>query len=203
VKTRDIIFLVAVAAIAITAVLLTNRTTLLATSATPTDFPNGIRTPSVTLMNGDDPVVTFTLSRNNQRRAGRLHIRFESNYPSEIEIEPGPSVGNRRGTIISQIMQWGPRTASGTNRTRLTTSIVSDAAGGLAGVIDATTNDPSGSPGQAKSTPLVLNAGERNGLYVTLYPGDNTISFEDRGHGTSTGHIPLERLVRHFRSIPK
>ena len=141
------------------------------------------------------PVVTLSLVRNNEtpHRFGRLAFQFQNDYPSEIEIEPGPDC-HPKGNIVSQIMQWGPTTADGKNRNRITTSIVADGAGGLSCVIDSTTNDPSGSAGQSKAMPLVINAGEGKGLYIVLHPSDNTISVQDRVSGKSV-RAPVSKLI--------
>ncbi len=170
-----------------------------------TYFPS-VETTALTLITKDnEPVVELSLAPNNEhpQRIGRLRFAFQGTYPSEIETEPGPDAVNKPGTIIGQIMQWGPRTPDGTGRTRLEMTIASDPAGGLSGVIGSTTNDPSGSEGQKHAMPLVVNAGEGAGIYIAIYPSDNTIDFQDRVAGTSTGRIPLSRVIKHLRRIPK
>lgn len=166
----------------------------------PTEFLNGIVTPFVTLANADGPVVSLSLTGNNDhpQQQGRLRIAFEKSFASEIEIEPGPDC-HPKGNIVSQIQQWGPRTPDGKHRPRLTTGIYADNDGGLSAVIDSTTNDPSGSEGQKHAIPLVFNAGEGKGLYVALYPSDNTIDIQDRVAGTSTGRIPLAHLIARLK----
>lgn len=169
-----------------------------------TFFPS-VETPALTLVTSSgEPAVKLSLSGNNEhpQRLARLHIGFQGDYPSEIEVEPGPDSGNRPGTIIGQFLQWGPRTPDGTGRTRLEMTIASDPAGGLSGVIGSTTNDPTGSEGQKRSMPLVVNAGD-GAMYIALYPSDNTIDFQDRANGTSTGRIPLARVIKHLRRVPK
>lgn len=139
----------------------------------------------------------LTTIGNNEtpQRNGRLAIQAQADFPAEIEIEPGPAAGRKPG-IVGQVMQWGPRTPNGENRCRLTAGIYCDSAGGLSAVIDSSTNDPSGSPGQASSMPLVFNAGEGAGMYVALYPSDNTIDIQDRQSGLSTGRIRLSKLIQ-------
>lgn len=141
------------------------------------------------------PVVDLTLVGNNEKpqRSGRLAFQFKDDYPAEVEIEPGPDC-HPKGNIVSQIMQWGPTTSDGKNRNRITTSIVADPAGGLSCVIDSSTNDPSGSEGQSKAMPLVLNAGEGKGIYLVLHPSDNTISVQDRVSGKSV-RTPVTKLI--------
>lgn len=138
---------------------------------------------TLTLANSaGDEVVDITLSPNNEspQRVGRLRYEFHGSYPSEIEIETGPDVVAKG--IISQIMQWGPRTRDGTGRARVTMGIYADGEGGMACVIDSSTNDPSGSDGQGRSVPLVLNVGEANGTYVVLL-ADGRIKIQDRANG--------------------
>jgi hypothetical protein len=135
-----------------------------------------IRARAFTLVDEfDNDAVTFSLSGSTQHKNRRLHIGFVGDTQAEIEIEPGPDV-KPKGNIITQIMLWGPTTKDGTKRNRFTMSITADGAGGLAGVLDSSTNDPSGSEGQAHSMPLVLNAGEAKGMYVVFHPSDNSIT---------------------------
>lgn len=141
------------------------------------------------------PVVDITLVGNNEhpQRIGRLAYQFVGDYPAEIEIEPGPDC-HPKGNIVNQIMQWGPRTADGKNRNRITTSIVTDPDGGLSCVIDSSTNDPSGSEGQSKAMPLVLNAGEGRGIYLVLHPSDNTLEVQNRVSGRAA-RKPIDKLI--------
>lgn len=137
-----------------------------------------IRARSLTLVDSNDvPVVNIGLSENNEKpqREGRLKFKFAGSYPSEVEIEPGPDVV-ARGNIVSQVMQWGPRTPDGTGRNRITLSITADNAGGLSCVLDSSTNDPSGSAGQERAMPLVLNVGEAKGIYIVLF-ADGRVKF--------------------------
>jgi hypothetical protein len=173
----------------------------------PQVFTDGIQTTSLTLVNSDgQPVVTLDLSGNNEKpypgRRGRLHIGFTGTYPSEIEIEPGPDA-HPIGNIASEIMQWGPRTADGTGRGRMTASLQTDVNGGLSAILDATTNDASGTVGQKRAPPLCINAGEGVGMYLCLYPADATIDLQSRPDSISTGRIPLKRVIKHLRRIPK
>jgi hypothetical protein len=157
-----------------------------------------IQTGSITLCNPQqEPVVSLSLGTNNDKpigsRIARLLLKWHEDYPAEIEIEPGERyTGDGRGNdIISQVVIWGAPTADGTGRQRLTASMTGN--GGA--VIDSTTNDPSGSEGQRRAAPLVFNAGEGKGMYVALYPSDNTIDFQDRVAGISTGRIPFAALI--------
>ncbi len=144
------------------------------------EYTPKVVTSSLVLANRDaatgvvEEVVELTLGGNNDKpqRTGRLHIGFKKDYSSEVEIECGPELkpGTSRGnSIISQIMQWGPRTASGAGRNRLTVGMYTDADKNLEATIDSTTNDPSGSPGQLNAAPVTINVGEANGSYVTMF----------------------------------
>lgn len=143
------------------------------------DYVPKVVTSSLVLANRDaagviEEVVEMSLGGNNDKpqRNGRLHIGFRKDYSSEVEVECGPDLkpGNMRGnSIISQLMQWGPQTESGTGRNRLTVGIYTDSDKNLEGKIDSTTNDASGSPGQLGAMPVTLNVGEANGSYVTMF----------------------------------
>lgn len=125
----------------------------------------------------------MTLTGNNEKpqRVGRLVYYFLGDYPAEIEVNPAPNV--RVGSnIITELILNGPPTPDGTNRTRLTLQITADADGVIAGVIDSSTNDPTGSPGQAKSMPLVFNVGEANGVYAAIWP-NGMLKIQDRANG--------------------
>jgi hypothetical protein len=156
---------------------------------------------SYTLVNDQGPVVTMGLSTNNEKpypgRLGRLTFNWYGSYASEIMTEPGPQV-NCRGNICAQFMQMGPIPLLGQSRSRLTTTLAMDNAGGLSGVIDATTTDASGTLGQKKSPPLCLNAGENVGMFLCLYPSDNTIDLQDKLDVVSTGRTKLSSLITRF-----
>jgi hypothetical protein len=144
------------------------------------------------------PVSTTSIVKNNRGQNARVSTQFAPGIPAESETIPG--VGSfKKGTIITQHISWGPETADGTRRNRITTSIVADGDGGLSGVIDSTTNDPSGSEGQSHAMPLVFNAGEGKGIYFALYPIDNTISIQDRAHGVSVDRMPMKDLIARLR----
>ena len=169
-----------------------------------------IETRSLTLVNDDGPVVTFDLIPNNEKplpgqsrgRVGRLRIKWAGSYPAETWIEPGDEA-QIVGNIVNQIGLLGLLPEPGKGRTRLTFSVTVDPQGGVANVIDSTTNDPSGSPGQRDAAPLVINAGEANGMYVVFYPSDNTMNFRDGRSGLEWGRSLYTRLISHLRRIPK
>ncbi len=150
-----------------------------------------------------EEVVEFSLGGNNDKpqRNGRLHIGFKKDYTAEVEIECGPLVtpgGQRGNSIISQIMQWGPRTADGTGRCRINIGMYSDSLGNLEAVIDSTTNDPSGSPGQLRAAPMTLNVGESPGSYITLF-ADKRIHLHDAGDDIEATLADLIAAVRDAR----
>lgn len=160
--------------------------------------PRDLTAKSLTLVNSSGPVVTMGLSVNNEQpypgRQGRLTFDWKGSYSSEIMTTPGP-LWNNPGNIVGQFMQMGPLPKPGeTGRKRLTSSLVMDGAGGLAAVLDASTTDPSGAPGQANAPPLCLNAGEAKGMYLCLYPGDNTVALN--GGGATTGRVAFSKLMQ-------
>lgn len=159
-----------------------------------TDFFDHIATRTLTLRNQVEDVVDITLSRNNEtpQRVGRLSYQFKDGYPAEIEIEPGPNVP-AKGNIVSQVMQLGPITPTG--RARITTGIYADNAGGLSCVIDSSTTDPSGSPGQANSMPLVLNVGEAKGQYIVLF-ADGRVELKQGAQEKTTTVANLIALLK-------
>jgi hypothetical protein len=161
----------------------------------------------------NEVVLRIGLGGNNDKepqRQGRLQHNWQGDYPAEREYEPGPDClvgwkrpkdGGRGNSIISQDLQWGPRTLDGTHRCRLTSGIYADGEGGLSAVIDSTTNDPSLSEGQSYSIPLVLNAGEGRGIYLVIHPATKEIELQEgvvRPDGKvdrlSSGRIPTSTL---------
>ena len=122
---------------------------------------DSIEARSFTLVNDDGPVVTFDLIPNNERplpgqtrgRVARLRIKWEGSYPAETWLEPGDDA-QVVGNIINQIGLLGLLPEPGKGRKRLTFSLTADSQGGVAAVLDSTTNDPSGSPGPRASAPL-------------------------------------------------
>jgi hypothetical protein len=126
---------------------------------------------------GIDPVVSLKLDTNNVKpmysQKARLVVAWEGSYPAELEIEPGPDCQSPNGSaIISQVMLWGKRTPTGAGRQRVTLTIALDPDGTQYALLDSTTNDASGSVGQAASMPLLINMGEEKGIYFGVYPGN-------------------------------
>ena len=152
-----------------------------------------------------EPAVKVSLGSNNVKplnsQKTRLMVAFAGDSPAEIEIEPGPDCQNPEGSsIINQVMLWGRRTPDGTGRKRVTLQINRDAAGGEYALLDSTTNDPSSSDGQSNSLPLLINAGEGKGVYVGLFPADNTILVADHRSGKSA-RIPVDALIALLRNL--
>lgn len=156
-----------------------------------------IRAREYVLVNAhDEDVVSIGLGGNNDKpqRIGRLQVQWRKDYAAEIEIEPGPECqGSPGNNIIAQVMMWAPRTADGTGRQRLTMTIAQESNGECYGIIDSTTNDPSGSEGQRRSMPLMINAGEAKGIYVGLYPSIGTVRV--RNTEADSGHVPVTDLI--------
>ena len=145
------------------------------------------------------PVVTQQLTLNNHGdRQGRYTLQFHGASPSEIMTVPGDKV-NCVGNICGQIMQLGPLPPRGKGRTRLAEGLYMDKTGSLAAVIDATTTDRSNTIGQKNSPPLCLNSGEAKGVYICIYPSDNTIDIQDRMAGTATGRMRMPDVIRKLR----
>jgi hypothetical protein len=154
----------------------------------------------ITLVKDDGtPVVTQELTRNSQGdRQGRYTLQFHGGFSSEIMTVPGDRL-KCAGNICGQIMQLGPLPARGRGRTRLAESLTMDRAGSLAAVIDATTTDASNTMSQKNAPPLCLNSGEAKGVYICIYPNDNTIDIQDRMVGTATGRMRMPDVIRKLR----
>jgi hypothetical protein len=160
---------------------------------------DAISTRSLTLINDNGPVVTLGLGTNNVKplnsQVARLQMNWHGNYPAEIEIEPGPECLQPEGSsIIGEVMMWGKRTPDGKNRGRVTLQINVDSAGGQYALLDSSTNDPSLSEGQSKAMPLLINVGEGRGIYIGLYPSDNSLLIQNRLTGKEV-RVPIDKLM--------
>ena len=138
-----------------------------------TDF-DVVRTHALTLLSRDEKgsvfeVATTQVAMNNRGMPARVSTQFADGIPAESETMPGKG-SFKAGEIINQHILWAQETEDGTKRKRIATSIVADGAGGLAGVIDSTTNDKTASDGQSTAMPLVINVGEAKGQYMVFFP---------------------------------
>lgn len=143
------------------------------------------------------PAVRLGLATNNVKpmysQKARLMIQFQRDFPAEIEVEPGEDCQEPNGSsIISEVMLWGRR-REGRGRNRVTLQINREPNGDEYALLDSTTNDPSGDPGQGDAMPLLINRGEARGIYIGLYPG-NTLLIQNRATGREL-RIPIEKLM--------
>lgn len=161
-----------------------------------------IETPMVTLVDPitSEPVVQVSLTLNTQGQHHRLSFLFLNDNPAEVQFVPGPEF--KGPGIFFQLMGFGPERQD-KGRPRFAMSLNMDDAGGLSTILDSTTTDPSGNIGQKDAPPLLINAGEGQGMYLAMYPGDNTVNFIDRTSGIETGRIPLSQVIEHLRRVPK
>jgi hypothetical protein len=151
---------------------------------------------------GNEVAICETFATPNNREVpdvgskarSRVTTQFAPGIPAESESIPGAGAMKPGEILIQHQMH------DGRGICRLVSGIIVDKDGGLECVIDSTTNDPSGHPGQLRAAPVTINVGEANGQYLTRY-ADGRIKLRQGEFSIETTVAELTDLISLLRGI--